>query len=97
MTLAKLKDCLPKVTPRLLVRYTFENEQVKQQVSLFVVYLREETQLESCKTEAGKLWSVRQIEENLGTGIFSEYFEKEYSYLKNTVLLAENVCPESNV
>lgn len=97
VTLAKLKDCLPKVTPRLLVRYTFENEQVKQQVSLFVVYLREETQLESCKTEAGKLWSVRQIEENLGTGIFSEYFEKEYSYLKNTVLLAENVCPGSNV
>lgn len=91
--LVKLKDCLPNVTPRLLVRYTFENEQVKQQVSLFVINLREEAQLELCKTENGKLWSVRQIEENLGAGIFSEYFEKEYAYLKNTILLAENICP----
>ncbi len=91
--LVKLKDCLPNVTPRLLVRYTFENEQVKQQVSLFVINLREEAQLELCKTENGKLWSVRQIEENLGAGIFSEYFEKEYAYLKNTILLAERLIP----
>ena len=94
--LVKLKDCLPNVTPRLLVRYTFENEQVKQQVSLFVINLREEAQLELCKTENGKLWSVRQIEENLGAGIFSEYFEKEYAYLKNTILLAERLIPSQS-
>ena len=94
--LVKLKDCLPNVTPRLLVRYTFENEQVKQQVSLFVINLREEVQLELCKTENGKLWSVRQIEENLGAGIFSEYFEKEYAYLKNTILLAERLIPSQS-
>lgn len=94
--LVKLKGCLPNVTPRLLVRYTFENEQVKQQVSLFVINLREEAQLELCKTENGKLWSVRQIEENLGAGIFSEYFEKEYAYLKNTILLAERLIPSQS-
>jgi hypothetical protein len=34
------------------------------------------------------LWSERQIEDNMGTGIFSECFELEFEYLKNTVLLA---------
>ena len=45
---------------------------------------------EAGRQKNGKLWSVRQIEENLGHGVFSEYFEKEFPYMKNTILLAEN-------
>lgn len=82
--------------PHLLIRYVFENRQVKHQVSLFVVCLKNETQvkLNACHHQ-GKFWTVRQIEENLGTGVFSEYFEKEFPYMKNTVLFAENlVCSD---
>ena len=39
--------------------------------------------------EGGKLWSATQIEDNIGTGIFSECFELEFEYLKNTLLLAQ--------
>lgn len=86
----KIKVQLKTIKPCLLIRYTFENEKVKHQVSLFVIRINDEKLLDAVKEKNGKLWSVRQIEENLGHGVFSEYFEKEFSYMKNTILLAEN-------
>lgn len=86
----KLRVQIKTIEPFPLIRYTFENEKVKHQVSLFIVRINDERLLEPLKEKNGKLWSVRQIEENLPHGIFSEYFEKEFPYLKNTVLLAEN-------
>lgn len=88
-----LKTLVGKIQPRLLIRYTFENERVKHQVSLFVICIQDEQVIEQYKqVQDGKLWSIQQIEENLGKGIFSVYFEREFSYLKNTILLAENLC-----
>lgn len=81
-----------EVNPRFLIRYTFENEKVKHLVSLYVICLRTEEQLSRCKQTGGKLWTAKQIEENLSSGIFSEYFEQEFSYLQHTILLAENIC-----
>lgn len=78
--------------PRFLIRYTFENEKVKHLVSLYVLCMRSEEEMNRIKQPGGKLWTSKQIEENLGTGIFSEYFEQEFAYLQNTVLLAENFC-----
>lgn len=80
------------VAPRFLIRYTFENEKVKHLVSLYVICLRTEEQLEQYKRKNGKLWTSKQIEENLNTGIFSSYFEKEFPYLQNTILFAESFC-----
>lgn len=83
------------VAPRFLIRYTFENEKVKHLVSLYVVCVQSEEQMARIKSENGKLWTSKQIEANLGTGVFSEYFEQEFSYLQNTILLAENFsCSE---
>ncbi|WP_085535932.1 hypothetical protein [Massilibacteroides vaginae] len=80
------------VSPRFLIRYKFENELVKHQVSVYVVYLHTEEQFACCKDATGKLWTSKQIEDNLGTGLFSEYFEKEFTYLQNTVLMVESYC-----
>ena len=46
--------------------------------------------MEYIKTTKGKLWTSKQIEENLNQGIFSDYFAQEFEYLQNTILLAEN-------
>ncbi|MDR3260979.1 MAG: hypothetical protein LBT78_04005 [Tannerella sp.] len=76
--------------PRFLVRYLFENEKVSSLVSFYAITLRTEDKLAKyVKQKNGKWWTKKQIDENLGKGIFSEYFEKEYPYLQNTVLLAE--------
>ena len=76
--------------PRFQLRYTFENEQVKHQVNLFVLRIKDEEEFKRIKTTEGKLWTVAQIKENLGTGLFSDHFEEEFEYLNNTVLFAEN-------
>ena len=45
------------IAPRFLIRYTFENEKVKHLVSLYVICLRTEEQLNQCKRRSGKLWT----------------------------------------
>lgn len=79
------------IVPRLLVRYTYEDERVKHLVSLYTITLQTEKQLNDCKQRTGKLWTVKQIEANLGMGVFSGYFEKEFPYLQSTVLLARTI------
>ncbi|MEG1544415.1 MAG: hypothetical protein RR382_07825 [Tannerellaceae bacterium] len=78
-----------------VLHYNFENEKVRHSVSLFMITLQTEKQLEHCKENGiGKLWTPKQIEENLNTDMFSEYFEKEFSYLQSTILLAESINQE---
>lgn len=89
--LGKLGDD-KSIMPRFLIRYTYEDDRVKHLVSLYTVCLRTEDQLEKCKRPTGKLWTTKQIEDNLGTDIFSGYFEKEFPYLESTVLLAQRIC-----
>lgn len=81
---------LNDATPYFSVKYLFENQFTKRLIFLYTIEVCEET--EDCtfnrqKFENGKFWTQKQIEENLGTGLFSENFEKEYEYLKNTILL----------
>ncbi len=84
------------ISPRFLIRYTYEDEKVKHLVSLYVICLRTEEQMNKFRIFNGKLWTGTQIEENLGKGVFSSYFEAEYPYLKNTILFAENLCGCNN-
>ena len=78
--------------PRYLIKYVYENEKVKHLVSLYVLNVPSEEEMDLCKRKTGKLWTVKQIEDNLGKGVFSGYFEAEFPYLQNTVLLAEQFC-----
>ena len=66
----------------------FENEDTKRLVFLYVSDIEDEELFDSLRLEGGKLWTEAQIEDNLGTMLFSECFEMEYEYLKNTILLA---------
>lgn len=86
------KGIPPSEAPRYLIKYVYEDDRVKHLVSLYVLRIRSEEELErliSRDGKAGKLWTSKQIEENLDKGIFSSYFEKEFPYLQNTILLAE--------
>jgi hypothetical protein len=78
----------PSAQPRFMIHYTFENDKVKQLISLYAIRLDTEEQLKHLSN--GKLWTAKQIEENRGANIFSEYFYKEFPYLQTTLLLAES-------
>lgn len=73
-----------------LLKYVFENENTKRLIFLFVSRVQNEEQLESIKTLNGKFWTMKQIEDSFNDkGVFSECFQLEYEYLKNTVLQTE--------
>lgn len=73
-----------------LLKYVFENENVKRLVFLFVARIENEDQLKSINLLNGKFWTQKQIEDSLlEDELFSEYFQLEYEYLKNTVIQAD--------
>lgn len=76
--------------PRFLIRYSDEDENAKVLVSLHVLNIQTEEQFQQLKKQMdGKLWTVKQIEEELGGNLFSKYFLHEFPYLQSTVLIAE--------
>lgn len=80
---------------RFLLKYTFENEMTKRLIFLYISVIEDEKTFNSLRLQGGKLWTASQIEDNMGTEIFSECFELEYEYLKNTVLLAHQFLNNS--
>ncbi|MDR2763465.1 MAG: hypothetical protein LBB90_00360 [Tannerella sp.] len=99
-----IKELVGRIMPwnllnlHFLVRYLFQDEKVCSLVSLYATALKSEDEFAKYLGPTnGKLWTKKQIEENLGKGIFSKYFEKEYPYLQNTVLLAEEYTARGKI
>lgn len=83
---------------RFLLKYTFENEITKRLIFLYVSLIEDEALFNSLKLKGGKLWTEAQITDNLNSNLFSECFELEFEYLKNTVLMVhrfKNKQPEA--
>lgn len=82
------EECGSKELPlRFLLKYTFENEITKRLIFLYVSQIEDEVLFNSLKLKGGKLWTESQITDNLNSSLFSECFELEFEYLKNTVLM----------
>ncbi|HUI33065.1 MAG TPA: hypothetical protein VLY84_05555 [Dysgonamonadaceae bacterium] len=77
-------DSLPV---RFLLKYIFENENTKRLIFLYVSIISDENDFRELHLKEGKLWTINQIEDNIGNGVFSECLELEFEYLKNTVLM----------
>ncbi len=78
-------DILPY---RFLLKYVFENDATKRLIFLYVSQVDDEDEFARLRLKDGKLWTVAQIDDNLGMNVFSENFELEFEYLRNTVLLS---------
>ncbi len=74
---------------RFILKYTFENDVTKRLIFLYIADIEDAELFRSLQLHGGKLWTTVQIDDNLGSGIFSECFELEYEYLKNTLLLSQ--------
>lgn len=84
-------DSLPHI---FLCKYTLKNEANNHLVYLYSCNILDESLLEKIDLSNGKWWTCKQIEENTDTGVFSEYFEKEYELLKCTVITGG--CQDKN-
>jgi isopentenyldiphosphate isomerase len=66
--------------------YLFESEIEREMVYSFLSYDYKGINLHSDEVQEGKFWSKKQIDENLGKGVFTPNFELEYEkQLKNNI------------
>ena len=80
---------------RFILKYVFENSNTKRLIFLYVAVIKSEKDFDDLSLEGGKLWTTNQIEDNIGSSVFSETFEQEFDYLKNTVLMSDLVIRKS--
>lgn len=60
-------------------KYKLENEMTNRLVYVFTITVDHESQLKRDKGQAGKLWTIQQIEQNIGQNYFCHCFEDEYN------------------
>lgn len=77
------------IKPRFSIVYHFENEVTNRLIYLFIIDIKDDAVLCAPRFKNSKLWSFRQIEENIGKGFFSSCFEEEYEHLKEIICIRE--------
>lgn len=98
--LRTLRHTLPDVPASMLhfnFMYPYEDKNSQRLVYLFTLDLEDELLLKKASPQAagqGKLWTLPQIEQNLGKGFFSPYLEYEYEELK-TIIYTREIYKES--
>lgn len=72
---------VPLLDLRFNFKYKLENEAANRLVYLFTLTLDQESQLnhQAAGNRKGKLWTIQQIEHNLGRNFFCRSFEEEYN------------------
>jgi hypothetical protein len=81
---------------RFLLKYTFENEITRRLIFLFALVIEDEKEIETFSRLQGKFWTPKQIDGDFGDDSkFSECFQLEYEYLKNTILAASSMEDEA--
>jgi hypothetical protein len=74
-----------------IFRYVYKNVNTNRLIYLYACNIPDEKIIDGMDLGEGKWWTGKQIDENLGTGLFSTYFEKEYELLNTTVLMADRL------
>ncbi len=80
-----------KLPVKFVFRYLYKNNITNRLIYLYTCKIDSEETMHKLQLKGGKLWTEKQIEENLGKNVFSDCFEKEYEILKDTVLMVEKM------
>ncbi len=75
-----------------LTNYIYRGKFSDQYIYLFVLCKTEGMQPKEEELYRTKWWTQKQIEAELGEGVFTERFEKEYEFLKRSGLLEQDGC-----
>jgi hypothetical protein len=81
------------LSARFVFRYIYP--ETNRLVYLYACNIPDEKTINDLHLEEGKWWTSKQIDDNLNTGLFSSYFEKEYEFLNTTILMADRLMTES--
>ncbi|BCI62162.1 hypothetical protein [Coprobacter secundus] len=87
----------PHLAVRQLLKTKYEKENMSRIILLCVLNVKNEDDLERIANLKGWFWNNSHIEDNLNHHIFSECFEQEFEFLKNTILLAYQYKAENTI
>lgn len=71
--------------PRLLRKYIYESAIERELVYVFAATFDGTPSPSPTETQGGRFWTVEEIEANLGKGVFTPMFEKEWPKLINDI------------
>lgn len=72
--------------PILLETYQFESEVEKELVSVFAVVGSYDLHPDMDEVDEGRWWELRDIDDNIGKGIFTPNFESEFRMIRRSLL-----------
>lgn len=72
---------LQNIFPEFLRKYIWESGQERELVNTFSTISDEAPKINRTEIEEGRFWSVEEIKENIGKGIFTPNFENEFKML----------------
>ena len=80
-----------------VLKTKYEKENMSRIILLCVLNVKNEDDLKRIANLKGWFWNNSHIEDNLNHHIFSECFEQEFEFLKNTILLAYQYKAENTI
>lgn len=66
-------------TPEFIRRYVFESDIEKELVHTFKTIYEGNIEIDPIELADGRFWPLSEVEKNIGKGVFTPNFEKEYS------------------
>ena len=87
----------PHLAVRQLLKTKYEKENMSRIILFCVLNVKNEDEMERIANLKGWFWNNSHIEDNLNHHIFSECFEQEFEFLKNTILLAYQYKAENTI
>ncbi|VAW24711.1 hypothetical protein MNBD_BACTEROID01-2085, partial [hydrothermal vent metagenome] len=72
---------------RLLKAYRWDTEIESELVYVFITYDFKNIKVHSDEVDEARFWTKKQIEDSLGTGLFTPNFEYEFQMLKELKII----------
>ncbi len=76
---------LHKFEAKTFKQYIYESDIEREFIFAFIAITNEDLKPDGEEVEDGKYWTMEEIKQNLGKGIFTPNFEHEFAFLKETV------------
>lgn len=70
---------LTEFVPLFIVRYVWESQRERELVNSFKTITDEIPRVEKNEIDEGRYWSLKEIKESLGKGVFTPNFENEFN------------------
>ena len=71
--------------PKLINKYKWETDVESELVFMFLTHSNQNLKVNTEEVDEGKFWRIKEVQRNLGKGVFTPNFELEFEMLKKII------------